>query len=82
MFKLKTWQGYTMCTPRDDFTSTSAYCGIPWFTQLLVPLNFGASAIFESSLWIVCNKICIFPETQSILTEYNKWKVILQEMKI
>lgn len=50
--------------------------------QLPGPLNSGASATFASLLRIVCDKICIFPETQSILTEYNKWKVILEEMKI
>lgn len=60
----------------------SVYRSLFWSPQLPVPLNSGASATFESSLRIVCDKICIFPETQSILTEYNKWKVILQEMKI
>lgn len=60
----------------------SVYCSIVRSPQLPMPLNSGAPATFSSSLRIVCDKICIFPETQSILTEYNKWKVILQEMKI
>lgn len=46
------------------------------------PLNVRVSDTFGSTLRTVSDKICIFPETQSILTECNKWKVILQEMKI
>lgn len=62
----------------------SAQAGILWFTQLptLASLNSRVSDTFGSAVRTVGDKICIFPETQSILTECNKWKVILQEMKI